>query len=144
MAYLRMDAVNDETLKQYYDLLEDTLNLMSSPSCIYNVDETGIPLDPKAPKVVAPVGMKKVRYQSPGRKGQITVVACGNAAGQMLPPTIIFDAKKVKHAWTKDEIPGTKYGVSNKGWINTTLFESWFNKLLTQCHWCMSFIVIIR
>ena len=131
-AYLRMDAVNEETLKQYYDLLEDTLkenNLMSSPSCVYNVDETGMPLDPKAPKVVAPVGMKKVRYQSPGRKGQITVVACGNAAGQVLPPTIIFDAKKVKHAWTKDEIPGTKYGVSDKGWINTGLFESWFNDL---------------
>ena len=38
--YLRMDAVNDKTLKQHYDLLEDTLtenNLMSSPSCIYNV-----------------------------------------------------------------------------------------------------------
>ena len=47
----------------------------------------------------------------------------------MLPPTIIFDAKKVKHAWTKDEIPGTKYGVSDKGWIITGLFESWFNDL---------------
>ena len=64
-AYLRMDAVNEETLKQYYDLLEDTLtenNLMSLPSCIYNVNEMGIPLDPKAPKVVAPVGMMKIRY----------------------------------------------------------------------------------
>ena len=83
-AYLRMDAVNNETLKQYYDLLEETLkenNLMDSPSCVYNVDEMGIPLDPKAPKVVAPVGMKKVRYQSPGRKYQITVVGCGKAAG---------------------------------------------------------------
>ena len=62
---------------------------MSLPSCIYNVDKTGIPLDPKAPQVVALVGMKKVRYQSPGRKGQITVVACGNAAEQVLPPTIM-------------------------------------------------------
>ena len=69
-----MDAVKNETLKQYYDLLEGMLrenNLMDSPSCVYNVDKMGIPLDPKAPKVVAPVGMKKVRYQSPGRKGQI-------------------------------------------------------------------------
>ena len=73
--------------------------------------------------------MKKVRYQSPGRKGQITVVGCGNAAGQVIPPLIIFDAKKVKHAWTKDEVPGTKYGVSDKGWINIGLFEAWFNEL---------------
>ena len=53
--------------------------------------------------------MKKPRYQSPGRKGQITVVACGNAAGNVLPPLIIFDTKKVQHGWTKDEVPGSKY-----------------------------------
>ena len=83
-SFLRMDAMNSDTLKQYYDLLEDTLkehNLHNSPSQLYNVDESGIPLDPKAPKVVTVRGIKKARYQSPGRKGQITVVACGNAAG---------------------------------------------------------------
>ena len=45
----------------------------------------------------------------------------------MIPLLIIFDAEKVKHAWTKDEVPGTKYGVSDKGWINIGLFEAWFN-----------------
>ena len=109
-AYLRMDAVNDETLKQYYDLLEDTLEENNELTflhiqCRWNGDTTG----PQSSQIVAPVGMKKVRYQSPGCNGQITVVACGNAAGQVLPPTIIFDAKKVKNTWTKDGIPGTKY-----------------------------------
>ena len=28
-----------------------------------------------------------------GKKGQVTVVACGNASGQSLPPMLIFDAK---------------------------------------------------
>ena len=63
-----------------------------------------------------------MRYRSTGRKGQITVVACASAAGQVLPPTVLFDAKKVSHAW---EIPGTSYGCGDKGWINTDLFESW-------------------
>ena len=45
----------------------------------------------------------------------------------MIPLLIIFDAEKVKHAWTKDEVPGTKYGVSDKGWIKIGLFEAWFN-----------------
>jgi len=49
---------------------------------------------------------KKARYQSPGRKGQITIVTCGNAAGQVLSPLIIFDAKIVRHTWTKNEVPG--------------------------------------
>ena len=47
--------MNSDTLKQYYDLLEDTLkelNLHNSPSQLYNVDESSIPLDPKALKAV--------------------------------------------------------------------------------------------
>ena len=131
-SFLRMDAMNATTLKHYYDLLEDTLkehNLFNSPSQLYNVDESGIPLDPKAPKVVTLRGTRKARYQSPGRKGQITIVACGNAAGQVIPPLIIFDAKNVRHAWTKDEVPGAMYGASEKGWINTELFDSWFDDL---------------
>ena len=70
-ACVRMDAVNEETLTEYFDLLEDTLkqhDLQNSPSQIYNVDETGIPLDPKAPKILVRKGIKKPQYQSPGRK----------------------------------------------------------------------------
>ena len=131
-AFVRMDAINEETLTSYYKLLEDTLQenkLQNCPSQIYNVDETGVPLNPKPPKIVVPKGMKKPRYQSPGQKGQITVVACGNAAGNVLPPLIIFDAKNMQHAWTQGEVPGSKYGTSDKGWITTELFESWFNEL---------------
>ena len=127
-AHVRMAAVNQETLAQYFELLKDTLvehNLLHSPSNIYNMDESGIPLDPKAPNIVAVKGTKKVRYRSSGRKGKVTIVACGNAAGQVIPPMVIFDAKNLNHAWTENEIPGTKYGLSDKGWITTELFEGW-------------------
>ena len=56
--------------------------------------------------------------RSTGKKGQITVVACGNASGKILPPILIFDAKKFCHAWTRGEVPRTTYGLSDKGWIN--------------------------
>ena len=121
-AHVCMDAINSETMKHYFDLLESTLqdnDLMNAPSQIYNDDESGMPLDPKAPNIVTKTGTKKVRYQSTGRKGQITIVACGNAAGQIIPPTIIFEAKKVNHAWSSGELPGTTYGCSDKGWITT-------------------------
>ena len=83
-------------MKQYFELLGDTIRdngLLNCPSQIYYVDESGIPLDPKAPNVVAVKGTKKVHYWSLGKKGQITIVACGNAAGQVIPQMIIFDAK---------------------------------------------------
>ena len=66
------------------------------------------------------------------------MVACGNAAGNVLPPLIIFDTKHVQHSWTKGEVPGTKYGTSDKGWINIDLFESWFNDLFLPMQWLLA------
>ena len=40
----------------------------------------------------------------------------------------IFDAQHLNHAWTKGEFPGTRYGLSDKGWINTELFEGWLSE----------------
>ena len=57
-----MDAVIASTMNHYFDLLKKTLqenDLINSPGQIYNVDECGIPLDPKAPNVIAKVGSKK-------------------------------------------------------------------------------------
>ena len=100
-ANTQMDTVNVDTINHYYRLLETTLRenyLLNSSAQIYNVDETGIPIDLKAPNVVTKTGTKKVRYRSTGRKGQITVVACGSDAGQVLPLTVLLDSKKVSHA----------------------------------------------
>ena len=108
-----MDAVNKQTIEQYFSLLHDTLtthNLLNKPSQIYNIDESGMPFHPWPPKVVAAKERKtkKVWYRSSGRKGQITIVTCANAAGQVIPPMVIYDAAKLNPAWMKDEVPGTK------------------------------------
>ena len=129
-AHVRMDAVNEETISDYFALLQTVMQkhgITNSPGQIYNVDESGVPLDPKAPNVVTKTGAKKVRYRSTGRKGQITIVACGSATGQVIPPTVIFEAKGVNHAWTSGGLPGMTYGYSDSGWITTDLFESWLS-----------------
>jgi len=130
-AHSRMDAVNPDTMKHYFELLKETLtknDLLNAPHQIYNVDESGVPLDPKALNVVTARGSKKVYTRSTGRKGQVTIVACGNAAGQVIPPMVIFDAKKLCHSWTRGEVPGTSYGLSDKGWITTDLFLGWLTE----------------
>ena len=129
--HVRMEAMNSETMEHYFALLKETLeahDLVGRPAQIYNLDESGMPLNPRPPKVVSPKGRqtKKVRYCCSGQKGQITVVACANVAGQALPPMVIFSASRLNPAWTKGEVPGTQYGLSQNGWINTELFESWF------------------
>ena len=126
-----MDAMNHETIDHYFSLLHDTLvthYLLDKPAKLYNVDETGVLFNPRPPKIVSTKGRetKKVRHLSSGHKGQITFVVCANAAGQSIPPMVIFDAAKLNSAWTKSEVRGTKYGLSPNGWIKTDLFEGWF------------------
>ena len=47
-ANVRMEALDIEKMNEYFKSLEETLkqhNLMNYPGQIYNVDETGVPLD---------------------------------------------------------------------------------------------------
>ena len=39
---------------------------------------------------------------------------------------VIFDGKYLNYQWTTDEVPGTYYGMSGKGWMDQELFKHWF------------------
>ena len=123
-----MDCLNEETMQTYFELLKEVLlehSLMDSPCQIYNVDETGIPLDHHPPKVVTRKDQKKIRSRTSGNKSQITIIGCVNTAGSHIPPFVIFDAKNLNHDWTKGEVPGTTYETSQKDWVDIQLFKGW-------------------
>ena len=123
-----MDTVNAENMKAYFDLVCQIYykhGFESSPECIYNMDETGVPLEPRPPKVVGSEVRKKIRYHTSGQKAQITVIGCGNEVGQSLPPFITFAAKQLNLLWTRNEVSGSRYGVSNKGWVDQELLYYW-------------------
>ena len=88
-----------------------------------------MPLDHKPPKFIVQKGRKKVHCQTSGNKAQITVLACGNAAGCMIPPMVIFEGKRLNPEWTKGEVPDTLYGMSDKGWTDMELFSYWMSDL---------------
>ena len=67
---------------------------MGCPNRIYNMDESGMPLDHKLPKVVARKGTRKVHCHTSGNKSQITVLVCANAAGSVVPPMVIFEGQR--------------------------------------------------
>ena len=68
-AHVRMDAINQENLKHYFSLLkkcidENDLETITQNEYTYNMDESGVPLDPKPPNVVARKGLK-ISYEKP-------------------------------------------------------------------------------
>ena len=53
---------------------------------------------------------------------------CASANGQVIPPYVIFDTQTLNVDWTESEVPGTPYGLSKKGWIDTDLFYHWLKE----------------
>ena len=129
LSVARTKATDPEMLERYFDLLEQTLHdnlLEGKPGQIFNMDESGMPLDSKPPKVVATKG-GTVSAIGSGDKTQITVVACVNAVGSCLPPMVIWDRKILSPELTVGEVPGTIYGLSHNGWMDMELFNMWFS-----------------
>jgi len=92
----RAVANDPEMLNCYFDLLEKTMtenDPLDKPCQIYNVDETGLPLDPKASQLIFQQGERNPAAVSSGNKAQITVVGCVSAGGSCLPPMVIWDRK---------------------------------------------------
>ena len=69
--------------------------LQECPCQIFNLDETGIPLDPPPPNVVAKKGQKHPTSLTRGKKSQITVLAYISAGGFCMPPLVIFKSQTV-------------------------------------------------
>ena len=80
-ANVQMDSLSKHNLDHYFGLLKtefDKYDFYAHPEAIYNMDETGVPLEPRPPKVIARKGQKKVQYRTSGTKSQITVIGCGS------------------------------------------------------------------
>ena len=127
----RASASTRECIDCYFDILEDVLDvneLHDQPSLIFNMDETGFPLDPSPLKTIHKRGDKNPISVTSGSKTQVTVVACVSASGQTIPPLIIWKRRTMSPDMAVAEIPGTQYGFSDSGWMKAKLFDSWFRK----------------
>lgn len=117
LSMARAKASDPEMVSRYFDILEQTLDdngLRGCPGQIFNMDESGMPLDPKAPKIVAERGSAACSLGT-GDKSQVTIVGCVSAAGFCMPPMVIWDRKTLTPELAVGEVPGTSYGLSSKG-----------------------------
>lgn len=123
--YARKKACNPGIIYPYFVLLEETvekLELRDNPSHIWNIDETSF----SKSKVV---GIKNhtstSTIASPGK--DTTVLLGCNAIGEKAPPVIVYKGKNV---WTTEEgYPGTAYAATPNGWMETAVFEAFFEKV---------------
>ncbi|XP_065673859.1 uncharacterized protein LOC136090813 [Hydra vulgaris] len=97
------------------------------------MDETNLSTVPKSRhKIIAAKGKRQVGFLSSAEKGVTTTgVFCMNAAGNFLPPMVIFKRKRMKDE-LKDGAPsGSVFACNDSGWIDTELFEKWIYHFIT-------------
>ena len=131
----RASACTEEKLLKWYINYEQFLlshGVSDDPSRIWNCDESGFPLCPKASKILAPRGTKTVYAACSASKQQITTLVAINASGEVLPPMHIFPGERFSYFPLEGAVQGAYFGKSHNGWINSELFFGWVSKFFSK------------
>ncbi|CAC5405936.1 unnamed protein product [Mytilus coruscus] len=102
---VKANTANKENISKYFNQLEKALleyNLIDKPHLIYNVDEKSVAIS--------------------GKGETITILGCGNAIGNALPPFFIFPGQKMNDQLLEGSSPGSVGTVSKTGESNSDIF----------------------
>ncbi|XP_046378017.2 MFS-type transporter clz9-like [Haliotis rufescens] len=127
LSQLRATATSEESINKYFSQLEavlDKYDLKSSPELIYNVDEKGINLTHSSPQIVGSADEVPIEI-CPEKSSTVTVLGCGNALGQKIPPFFIFPGSRMRDDLLDGSTVGTFGTVSETGWSSTDIFQRW-------------------
>lgn len=129
----RKKAADPFLINEFYDLLEDIVEKQKlSGAQIWNMDETSFCQDPGKTKILGLRGFQATRtISSPGRDNT-TVLFASNSLGQKLQPLIIFKGTYLWNTWLPDDdsISAAAYAATTKGWMEASVFENYFSKVL--------------
>lgn len=135
----RINGMKKEKVTEFFKTLENVVehnDLRGKPECVYNVDETGVPLNNRPPNIVAKKGSKDVVSMTSVERGEnVTVLACMNAAGQYIPPFVLFKGVRKRDDFMLGMPSGTEIAMTEKGWVTEEAFKLWlhhFNRYRTQ------------
>lgn len=121
--------VDHEVVGNYFKELETSLEGVAS-HLIINYDETNISDDPGRRKVIARRSCKHPETIIDTSKSSISVMFSGSAAGDLLPPYIVYRAEHLYDSWTSGGPTGARYNRSKNSWFNMAIFEDWFNTIV--------------
>lgn len=107
----RAQKLNKSIVQQHFQevkKLYDELDIPSHPERLYNIDEKGCRLTiHNQQKVLAEKGNRRVHMVAQEHAENVTIAACVSAAGNVIPPMIVFKGKRLKQEFTDSLPPGT-------------------------------------
>ena len=113
----RTKALSAECLRNYFQELNKVLekyDLLDKSERIFNVDEKGLSATHKAPHVIAATDSKPPAVTS-GDNTLVTVLGCGNAQGQHVPPFVVFPGARMQQELLEGKSTGASGDVTGSG-----------------------------
>lgn len=90
---------------------------------VWNLDETGVTTVQRPCKIIAEKGVKQVGSATSAERGNlVTVIHAVNAAGNSIPPLLIFPRKYFKEHFITDGPPGCIGAANPSGWVTSEEF----------------------
>ena len=129
LEYSRAKLTSADMDKWYHNFREfvTAKGLLEKPERIWNADECGFAMGSKAGKVIGPVKCSD-SFQVPhvtgsSSKARLTVMFCGSAGGQMMPPFLVYPSPKPAGCNPLNGAsPGTVIQYTQKGWMDAVTF----------------------
>jgi hypothetical protein len=105
----RAIGMNRPLVERYFEMLNETHDLFGQPTRIYNADESGLSLVPGVKKAVGKKGFKGSSQITGGERGELVTVMLSscNAAGNYIPPFVIYKGKRMMPGLEDNLPPGT-------------------------------------
>ena len=129
----RATGFNRRSVERFYDILIDVIDKHGLTSTnIYNMDESGIStVQKKCQKVLGKKGKHQIGAISSGERGtNTTVVCCSSAAGQFVPPFMIFKRKRMSPELANGAPSGSYVTNNDSGWMDSEMFLNWLDHFI--------------
>lgn len=115
---------------------------------VYNMDESGLNTVPDdKEKIISEKNKKHVGKISSAERGTtVTVIACINAAGNVLPPAFVFPRVRKNPAFLHgmvEEYPQCKLFCNESGYSNSYIFLEWMKHFIAEVRPSKDFPVIL-
>jgi hypothetical protein len=101
------------------------------PTHIFNFDESPIKDDPGAEDAFFAKGQKYYEQVMNPSKVGYSLMFCCNAAGDMLPPMMIYKSGTgiLCKIWCNGGPEGTTYAANKSWWFDMAMFTEWFTEV---------------
>ena len=116
-----------DTVKSAFDIAGINKDNLNDAKRIFNADESGFNTKGSFERLIVGKGKDAQQLRPTEGKTNYSVLVCGNAAGQYVPPYVVYKGTDttINCAWTLNGPPNAAYSTSKSGWMDAERFSAW-------------------